>query len=785
MRPPAGFAAILVLVLSALGCRSTLLTARTGTESTALMLDRISAAIGPEVPFVGEGKVADRLSGVRNDRSPATFDSRIRLANALVRTGETDDAVRLYDDLLQESRKRGLSDSDRIDKIEFPRAVAFLRLGEQENCVGHHTADSCLFPIQGKGVHSLRRGSLAAVEAFESILERRPEDLISRWLLGIASMTLRQDPKSLPEKWRIDPAAYQPKSAFPQFRDAAGPLGVAVRGLAGGVVVDDFDGDGYLDIMASSSFPLDSFEGQLRLFHNERDGTFRDVTEEAGLLGIRGGLNLIQGDYDNNGLPDVLVLRGAWQLDKGDWPETLLRNDGGKFTDVTVRAGVLGFEPTQAGVWADFDGDGFLDLFIGIETGIPTRRDGSLSGFMAPVANWFYRVTHPKVQGHLYRNRGDGTFEDMFPDLDLDIRGWIKGVTASDYDHDGRVDLYLSRYGDTNVLLHNDGPDRNGKWRFSDRTASAGVAEPVLSFTTWFFDFDNDGWDDLFVGGYPRAEVTFAGAGLPMEFRMTNRDEIADFLGQKVDTDDGKPRLFRNRGDGPFEDVTKSAGLSHVMSVMGANYGDLDGDGLLDLYLGTGTPPFWFLSPNRAWHNVDGRTFEDVTVAANLGTLAKGHGVGFGDLDNDGDQDIYEVLGGAFPADVYPNALFENPGHGNDWITLRLEGTRANRSAIGARIEVEVSGRSGRRRFFRTVSSGGSFGSSCLRAEIGLGRLEEDGATISEITITWPDRERRVQKLGSLAKNAFYFVKQGEAAVPVPLRKLCLSKNFEEEVKGE
>jgi hypothetical protein len=765
---------ILAAALAAVaGCRSAPAPLPPDTGSTAEILSRIAAGIGPDVPFAGEGKVVDALSRYRHDDSPRSFDKRLRLAQALIRVGRAEEAVTLYDELLAQASSGGLSSDQRIDRVEIPRAVAYMRLGEQENCVAHHTGDSCLFPIRGGGVHVERRGSLEAVAAFESILARRPDDLVVKWLLNISCMTLGRGPETIRPEWRIDPASYRSKSGFPAFRDVAAPLGIAVNGLAGGVVVDDFDGDGYLDIMVSEAAPIDAEAGQLRLFRNMGDGTFSDVTKDSGLEGIRGGLNLVQADYDNNGYPDVLVLRGGWQMDHGQ-PSTLLRNERGKFTDVTARAGILGIEATQAATWGDFDNDGFVDLFVGTETGFPTRVLGSMSKLSADLLLDFYRLGHPQAQGHLYRNRGDGTFQDVLPGLGLDIRGWIKGATWGDYDHDGRIDLYLSRYGDTNILLHNDGPDAKGRWRFSDVTARAGVAEPIYSFATWFFDDDNDGWDDLFVGGYPPAQVVFPGKGLPIELKTSARDEIADFLGQPAASADGKPRLFHNRGDGTFADATKASGLWRSMSVMGANFGDLDNDGFLDMYLGTGTPPFEFLVPNRAFRNEGNGVFEDVTVAANLGTLAKGHGVAIADVDNDGDQDIYEVLGGAFPGDNFPNALFENPGNGNDWITLKLEGTLANRSAIGARIRVMLAGRSGIRNVYRTVGSGGSFGASSLQQEIGLGCLSADGAAIEEIEITWPDRGRTVQRLGALAPDAFYFVRQGEPAAALVRNRLIL-----------
>ena len=757
------------------GCRSAPSPMAADSGSTAEILAKIAAGIGPDVPFAGEKWVVESLSRYRRDQSPRHLGKRLRLAEALVRVGRAEESAALYDELLEEARRLGLPPEERIERVEFPRAVAYMRLGEQENCVGHHTGDSCLFPIRGSGVHMERRGSLAAVAGFEAILERRPGDLLSKWLLNIACMTLGRGPETIRPEWRIDPAAYRSAASFPVFQDVAGPLGMAVNGLAGGVIIDDFDGDGYLDIMVSEAGPIDSDAGQLRLFRNMGDGSFSDVTKEAGLQGIRGGLNLVQADFDNNGYPDVLVLRGGWSMDHGQ-PSTLLRNDGGKFTDVTARAGILSIEATQAAAWGDFDNDGLLDLFVGTETGFPTRVLRSMSKLSANLLLALFRLTHPQAQGHLYRNQGDGTFKDVLPELGLDVRGWIKGATWSDYDHDGRIDLYLSRYGDKNILLHNDGPDAHGRWRFSDVTARAGVAEPIYSFPTWFFDYDNDGWDDIFVGGYPPARVVFPGKGLPIELVTSSTDEIADFLGQPGTSAEGKPRLYRNRGDGTFIDVTKEAGLWRSMAVMGANFGDLDNDGFPDLYLGTGTPPFEFLVPNRAFHNKAGKGFEDVTVAANLGTLAKGHGVAFADIDNDGDEDIYEVLGGAFPGDVFPNALFENPGNGNGWIALRLEGTRANRSAIGARIRVKLSGPSGKRSVYRTVGSGGSFGASSLEQEIGLGCLEE-GAAIEDIEITWPDRERSVQRLGALPAGASYRVRQGAPAVPLVRNRLRLKSD--------
>ena len=175
------------------------------------------------------------------------------------------------------------------------------------------------------------------------------------------------------------------------------------------------------------------------------------------------------------------------------------------------------------------------------------------------------------------------------------------------------------------------------------------------------------------------------------------------------------PRIYKNNGDGTFTDMAQQLGVARALYAMGGNFGDLDNDGFWDFYLGTGAPSFRALMPNRLFRNNNGQTFQDITTSAGVGHLQKGHGISFGDIDNDGDQDIYAVMGGAYAGDVFQNALFINPGHGNHWITLRLEGVEANRSAIGARIRVTTVTAGTRRNIYAVVSTGGSFGASSLQ----------------------------------------------------------------------
>src|ERR1051325_768311 len=215
---------------------------------------------------------------------------------------------------------------------------------------------------------------------------RAPDDLSARWLLNIAYMTLGEYPDKVPPKWLIPPKTFASDYDIKRFHDVPGPLGLDVTRLSSGCIVDDFDNDGFLDVMISS-FGL---RDQLQFFHNNGDGTFSDRTLAAGLQGEVGVLNLIQTDYNNDGFLDVFILRGAWFGEEGRHPNSLLRNNGnGTFEDVTEEAGLLSFHPTQTAVWFDYNGDGWLDLFVGNESnGGPVHRC------------------------ELFRNNGNGTFTE-------------------------------------------------------------------------------------------------------------------------------------------------------------------------------------------------------------------------------------------------------------------------------------------------------------------------------------------------------------------------------------
>jgi hypothetical protein len=656
---------------------------------------------------------------------------KIKIAQQVLQSGDPDGALKENEQIEELMKENNIPlDDQLLPELLTAKALCYLRMGEQENCCANHNADSCMFPIHGMGIHTKQRGSRGAIGLLTQLLEKYPGDLRARWLLNIAYMTLGEYPDKVPQRWLLEPRLFASGYDIGHFPDIAGDVGLDLNGLAGGLVLDDFDNDGFLDMMVSSWGV--SQNNQLRYFHNNGDGTFTDRTLEAGLMGEVGGLNLMPCDYNNDGLMDVLVLRGAWLSTEGHYPVSLLRNNGdGTFTDVTVEAGLLRFRPTGTAVWFDYNADGWLDLFIGNET-----------------------KGHDTVPCELFRNNGDGTFTECAAEHGLDVVGYVKGVASADYNNDGRPDLFISRLNGPPMLFRNDGPAGDDKspharWRFTEVAEEAGITKPLSSFPCWFFDYNNDGWPDIMVTGYAIQDVG---------------DIAADYLGRPHAAQ--LARLYRNNGDGTFTDVSKECGVNKLLQGMGCNFGDLDNDGWLDFYVGTGDPDLATVIPNRMFRNDGGKRFQDVTTSGGFGQLQKGHAIAFGDINNSGTQDIYSVVGGAVEGDAYHHQLFANPGHGNNWLKLKLEGVKTNRAAIGARINVVVLADDGERAIHRTVGSGSSFGGSPMRQEIGLGRAR----VIRSVEIFWPVTGV-TQKLTGLEVNRMYHVREGDdAATWIELR---------------
>jgi hypothetical protein len=623
-------------------------------------------------------------------------------------------------------------------------AISYLRLGEQSNCCSAYGPKSCLLPIEGSGIHQDQEGSRAAIREYLELLEKNPGDLTARWLLNVAYMTIGEHPEKVPPRWLIPPEKFSPAGSFPRFTNVAPSLDLGPPALAGGCVMDDFNGDGFPDLLVSSS-GLDPQRDQLRYFQNKGDGTFEDRTEAAGLKGLVGGMNMLQADYDNDGHLDVLVLRGAGLLGElGDQPPSLLRNRGdGTFEDVTEKAGLLFFAPTQCGAWGDFDNDGLLDLFVGIES-------SAIPGFDVPLYQDIAVRTNRPCK--LFHNNGDGTFTDVATDAGVDVTGYVRGAAWGDLDNDGFPELAVAQAYGPALLFRN---RAGSKGKLKRVFASARELEPMHSSSVTFLDYDQDGWLDLFIAGYSKIASSYASGQV-----------AADLLGQPHTAE--LSRLYRNEGARSqrggagtellLRDVTAEAKLDRVYYATGAVAGDLDNDGWPDLYLSTGAPDYRAIIPKRLLHNVAGARFEDVSYRAGVAHLQKGSAAAIGDVSRDGHLDIFQVLGGEFPGDVFPRALFINPGNLNHWLELQLVGTNTNRSALGARIAVQVQTPHGLRTLHALVSGGGSYGGSPLTQHIGLGHA----TGVDSIEVAWP-RSGKNQRFAKVGLDHRYRVVEGAA----------------------
>ena len=702
---------IVPLLIACVACKS---KTDSNKEMVALLQQVRTQMSVPGNPFCPEAQKNQFSSLVAQTHEPyELFDLKSSLGMALLKLGDEQKAIEVYESLMK-SAQTGMFDGN---KALSQLALSYMRLGEKMNCLHDHSAQSCIFPISFAAVHKDKHGSQKAIELYESILRSNPRNLEARWLLNIAYMTVGGYPQDVPAEYLLKLLPDEAKN-FKPFVDIAPNLGLDKKSQAGGAIIDDFDNDGDLDIVLSS---WDLGE-KMYFFKNNGNGSFSDASVSSGLGQFTGGLQIVQTDYNNDGFKDIFVLRGAWKKEYGREPNSLLRNNGnGTFTDVTVESGLLSFHPTQAATWADFNNDGWLDVFIGNETSSDTAK-------------------HPC---EMYINNKNGTFTNLTKQTNTNIVAFVKGVTSGDYNNDGWADIFISTLNGNKILLRNEG--KMGKLVFKDVSEEAGLTRNQSpTFPTWFWDYDNDGWLDILV----------------CEYKFTNSlawYAAAEALGMKNEIS-GKVFLFRNKHDGTFEEVTEKVGLDKVAFAMGSNFGDIDNDGYPDIFLGTGNPQYESLVPNKMFQNIKGEKFLDVTSAARVGNLQKGHGVSFADLDDDGDEDIFIKMGGAYAGDAYQNSLFLNPGQNkNNWLGISLEGTKNNRAAIGARIKVTFKENGVERSVYRDVNSGGSFGANPLEQHIGIG----SATTIESIEIRWPVGNY-TQVFKNIQPNKHIKIKEGD-----------------------
>ncbi len=600
---------------------------------------------------------------------------------------------------------------DFLYTIIYHQAITAMRRGENENCIECRGESSCVLPIKGEAVHQKPEGSRLAIEHFKEYLAKFPEDGEAKWLLNVAYMTLDEHPKGVPAEYVIPIDRYvHQEHGIGVFRDIGPSVGIDRFNQAGGAIMDDFDNDGDLDIVISSFDPTQI----MGVYRNEEGKRFLDVTKEAGVVNQLGGLNCVQTDFNNDGYLDVLIVRGAWLTPALAMRPSLLKNNGDMtFTDVTQQAGMADALNSISATWSDFDRDGWLDVFICSE----------------------------QQENKLYRNKGDGTFENVA--VKAGVAGGegmvCKGATWVDIENDGWPDLFLNHLSRVGAQLYRNRRDGT----FENVTRQMGIDGPIMGFSCWTWDYNNDGWQDIFATNYSRD------VGLCAQWMVGNREAGGEERPRSV--------LYRNEGGKRFVKVGDAVGLDGVFITMGSNFADFDGDGWLDFYLGTGDPSFSSLVPNRMFRNLGGERFVDITASSRTGNLQKGHGVACGDWDRNGSIDVFIEMGGAVNGDKYHNILFANPGSENAWVTLKLQGGRSNRAAIGARIKIETDDPE-LPEVYRQVTSGSSFGANPLEQTIGLGRASE----IRSIEIQWPaDHLQRVQKIsGPLPVGRFMRIEE-------------------------
>ena len=442
---------------------------------------------------------------------------RYYLSQELLRAGQPEAAILELESILSDigSKIDRVNNSTRplIDEL----ALAYLRLGEEINCIEHHASESCIMPIFGDGIQISKVSTKKAIDLYQVILNKYPDDLGSRWLLNIAYMAIGLYPDSVPKQYLLKGLMGDSQAVIPKFSNIADDLGVAVNGISGGLNIEDFNKDGHLDLFVTSY----GLNDPSYLFLADGNGGYNNFTSEAGLDGIVSGLNSIHADYNNDGYPDILVLRGAWLADAGTHPNSLLHNNGdGTFTDVTHASGILSYHPTQTASWAAFNLDGYLDLFIGNE---------SNSKWQDIIAKNRVGKGQQLSQGkqhrsELYLNNGDGTFTEVSQKVGIDLEAFVKATVWGDINNDGLTDiLVMDMLPSTNkkrkTMLNKPNYDlfqfskflgyqpqymRNtlqlnrgnfgDKSYFSEIGQLAGISSTDWSWASLFADFDLDGY---------------------------------------------------------------------------------------------------------------------------------------------------------------------------------------------------------------------------------------------------------------------------------------------------
>ncbi len=503
-----------------------------------------------------------------------------------------------------------------------------------------------------------RAGKLArAAQLGVEAMRADPRNERARYWLWLTAKRMGGYPAFVPEGCRMETKAGYDKPVV-EFTDIAARIGLDKTSAGRGIAVFDYDNDGRLDIVVGAA------HGGVNLYHNNGDGTFTDVSINSGLDKLVNTFAIVAGDYNNDGFTDLFIGRLGFYPGDG----VLMRNNGdGTFTDVSEQSGLKAWGPAFAASWVDYDGDGFLDLFI---------------------ANNIGGIFDRKTPNRLFHNNGDGTFTETTDEAGLKTLMPTIGCAWGDYDNDGRPDLFLSNGLGHSQLYHN-----NGDGTFTDVSEQAGVTASGFGSPVLWWDYDNDGWLDI------------------AQFIWSDHEDVNHTIRFGEAPADGAPmRVYHNNRDGTFTEVGRKLGLNGCWGTMSANVGDVNNDGYLDVVLGNGSPKMDRLDPMVLMES-DGSKFRNTTFAAGLSFKGKSHGVNMADLFGDGRMSILVASGGQYPGDLLTTSVYYPNRLAGNYVNIRLVGVESNRSAIGARVAI----RAGGKWQHREVSGGSNFG--CLPFE--------------------------------------------------------------------
>ncbi|MBV9622686.1 MAG: CRTAC1 family protein [Acidobacteria bacterium] len=491
----------------------------------------------------------------------------------------------------------------------------------------------------------------------------------------------------------------------------------------------DYDNDGWMDIYLVNSGRADFYDPDPplsnALYHNNRDGTFTDVTEKAGLQGGGYGMGVTVGDYDGDGLPDLYLTQYGQSV--------LYHNEGnGKFVDVTRTAGVAAPGWSSSAVWFDYDGDGRLDLFVC--RFVQFSKQNNLFCGDAQTGERYYcipRAYNPSPSW-LFHNNGDGTFTDVSKESGIaDNLGKAWGVVATDIDNDGRMDLFVANDTVQNFLFHNRG---NGK--FEEVALEAGVAyseggRARSGMGVDSADYDQDGWMDLFV----------------------------------ANVDHERYSVYHNNQDRTFKDEAMNTGIGRatwLMSGWGLKFFDFDNDGNVDIFLANGHPDdrvekhyenVSYEEPLLLFRNTGNPQHRFENISAVAGPVFQqqfaARGLAIGDFDNDGASDVLIAINNAAPI-----LLRNNAARGSHWLGVRLVGKKANRDAVGALITYQAGDL--RRSIFK-VGAGSYLASHDPRVVLGIGRREK----LDWVQVRWPEPSGRVERFAGLPLDQYITLEEG------------------------